>query len=218
MNAKNMSGNLHSVFVFFLLLLLAVGSPSCKTKQKAAEREAAELLAKQTEQAKKDLISLLSDNNSMTLEEKEAALQRIKDLGLQDPEVLDLIQRVEEKLAAERAEADRIAEEASAEERRKAELQAKQRGLNGSIRNIASSSSTSTANRQIAEALKLFSSDNAPVLIVIAEENGQKDYDRPTTIREYLEHVKDTGSVEETVSHMKFDDQGLISELEMIKN
>lgn len=204
----------------FAVLALAISTPSCKAKKEAqaAEADAAELLAKQTEQAKADLIGLLSDNSNKSLEEREAELKAIKDLGLKDPEVLDLIRRVEEKLGAERAEADRIAAEKAEADRQATLLQARQRAVNNAFSNIANASSDASANRTIASTLELFSGDDAPVLIVISEENGNKDYDRPTTIRKYLEHVKDTGSVEETVGRLFFDDSGLISEVELIKN
>jgi hypothetical protein len=205
------------LLVLLTALVLGAGLPSCKGKQKAAERERQELLAKQTAQAKEDLIGLLSDANTMSLEEKERALQQIKDLGLDDPEVRDLIAKVEDKLAEERAEMERKAAEDAAAQRAEVEKQAKQRALQSAFAAIANASTPAAANLKIDETLRLFSSSDAPVLIVIAEVNGQKDYDRPTTIRKYLEHVKDTGSVEEVLSHMQMDDQGNIAELELRK-
>src|SRR6185295_7288703 len=56
---------------------------------------------------------------------------------------------------------------------------------------IASSPSTTAANSSINEALTLFASEETPVLIVISEEGGQKDYDKPTTIKAYLNYLKD---------------------------
>ena len=194
-------------------LLVSTGMPACKAKEKAAQKEAAELLAKQTEQAKKDLISLLSDNNQKSLEEKERDLQAIKDLGLTDPEVLKLIEKVEAKLAAER-EAQR---NTSNNTTGTTELQAKQRALGSALAAISGARSVEEANRKISETLKLFSSPDAPVLIVIAEENGQKDFDRPSTIKRYLEYLKDTGNAPDALSHLTMDGNGLISEVELIK-
>lgn len=221
MNRKRLSvmpyPNRSAWLLLLMALVLSAGLPSCKSKQKAAERERQELLAKQTAQAKEDLIGLLSDANTMTLEEKEQALQAIKDLGLDDPEVRDLIAKVESKLAAERAEADQQAAQAAAQQRAEVEKQAKQRALNSAFAAIANASTAAAANLKIDETLRLFSSPDAPVLIVIAEVGGQKDYDRPTTIRKYLEHVKDTGSVEESLLHMQMDSNGNIAELELRK-
>lgn len=206
-----------AVWLLLMALILGAGMPSCKSKQKAAERERQEMLAKQTAQAKEDLIGLLSDANTMSLEEKEKALQQIKDLGLDDPEVRDLIAKVENKLAEERAEMERAAAEQAAEQRDAVAKQAKQRALNSAFASIANASTPAAANLKIDETLRLFSSPDAPVLIIIAEVDGKKDYDRPTTIRKYLEHVKDTGSVEENLAHMRMDDNGNIAELELRK-
>jgi len=201
-------------FALFLLfgLLISTALPACKAKEKAAEKEAAALLAKQTEQAKKDLIALLSDNNQKSLEEKERDLQAIKDLGLTDPEVLKLIEKAEAKLAAEREALRNTPVNNGNTER-----EAKQRALGSALSAIAGARSVEEANRKISETLKLFSSPDAPVLIVIAEENGQKDFDRPTTIRKYLEYLKDTGNAPDALSHLTMDGAGLIAEVELIK-
>ncbi len=205
-----------SRYAFYLLLGLVVssGMPACKAKQKAAEKEAAALLAKQTDQAKKDLISLLSDNNKKSLEEKEQDLQAIKDLGLTDPEVLKLIEKAEAKLAAER-EALRNGEVPVTGT--ETTLQAKQRALSSALTAISNSRSPEEANRKISETLRLFSSPEALVLIVIAEENGNKDYDKPSTIKRYLDYLKDTGNAPDALSQMTMDDRGLISEVEFNK-
>ena len=55
---------------------------------------------------------------------------------------------------------------------------------------IGSAGSVSSANSSIDEALTLFASPETPVLIVISESAGQKDYDRPTNIKDYLNYLK----------------------------
>ena len=82
---------------------------------------------------------------------------------------------------------------------------------------ISNARSTEEANRKIQETLQLFSSSDAPVLIVISEENGNKDYDRPSTIKRYLDYLKDTGNAPDALSHLTINDSGLISEVELIK-
>ncbi|HEY3403764.1 MAG TPA: nucleoid-structuring protein H-NS [Ohtaekwangia sp.] len=83
---------------------------------------------------------------------------------------------------------------------------------------IASSSNVTSANSSINEALTLFASPNTPVLIVISESGGIKDYDRPTTIRDYLNYLKDQKKNINAVSNLKTDGQGKITELELRKN
>lgn len=82
---------------------------------------------------------------------------------------------------------------------------------------IAGSGNTSAANSSIQEALTLFSSPDAPVLIVISQENGEKDYDKPTNIKDYLNYLKDQKKNSNLISDLKFDGAGKITELELVK-
>ncbi len=83
---------------------------------------------------------------------------------------------------------------------------------------IATSGNETAANGSINEALTLFASPETPVLIVISEEGGQKDYDRPTTIKDYLNYLKDQKKNMNKVSNLQFDASGRISEVELRKN
>jgi hypothetical protein len=83
---------------------------------------------------------------------------------------------------------------------------------------IASSGSLTSANTSISEALSMFASPDTPVLIVISEQNGQKDYDRPTTISAYLNYLKDQKKNANKVEKLQFDNSGKITEVELRKN
>jgi len=83
---------------------------------------------------------------------------------------------------------------------------------------IANASSVASANSNISEALSLFSSPDTPLLIIISEENGQKDYDRPTTIQNYLNYLKDQKKKADKIDNLKFDGSGKITEVELRKN
>lgn len=89
--------------------------------------------------------------------------------------------------------------------------------LNQYFQSISQSNNMASANSSINEALALFASPDTPVLIVISEENGQKDYDRPTTIRQYLNYLKDTKNNSNSISDLQFDSSGKITELELRK-
>ncbi|GGZ15530.1 hypothetical protein GCM10007049_04580 [Echinicola pacifica] len=80
---------------------------------------------------------------------------------------------------------------------------------------IANASSVQSANSSIQEALSMFSNQNTPVLIVIHEENGIKDYDEPTTIVKYLNYLKDTKKNLNFISDIRLDGSGKITELEL---
>ena len=90
--------------------------------------------------------------------------------------------------------------------------------LNEYFESISRSANAASANSSINEALTLFASPDTPVLIVISEENGQKDYDRPTTIRQYLNYLKDTKNNANSISDLQFDGSGKITEVELRKN
>jgi hypothetical protein len=75
-----------------------------------------------------------------------------------------------------------------------------------------------SANNTINEALALFASPQTPVLIIISESNGQKDYDRPTTIISYLNYLKDQKKNANKIEKLQFDNAGKITEVELRKN
>lgn len=124
-----------------------------------------------------------------------------------------------------RKEEEQRKKEAEEQARRDAEARQQQSQANAPkakltqyFQSIASSSNAASANSSINEALSLFTSPDTPVLIVISEENGQKDYDRPTTIRQYLNYLKDTKNNSNAISNLQFDNSGKITEVELRKN
>ena len=89
--------------------------------------------------------------------------------------------------------------------------------LENNFNSIARAGSISQANRLINETLGMFESKNAPVLIIISQGPGFNDYDRPTTIENYLNYLKDQKKATEKVFDIKYNDNGKINELELIK-
>ena len=198
-----------------MLVLLAAfitlgGTTSCKSKKRLA-REAAEAEYKsKVEQSVKDLNAILDDETLWTLEEKEARVKTIKDWNLQNAEVDDLLFQVEKKLARERAQKEE-------EERNKQEAQNANATLERNFASIARSGNVTQANRTINETLGLFESPNVPVLIIINQSAGFNDYDRPTTIEKYLNYLKDQKISPNKVHEIKYNANGKINELELIK-
>jgi hypothetical protein len=132
--------------------------------------------------------------------------------------------RMEQEAANARAEEERQRKEAEEAARREAEARqrealanAPKARLNQYFESIARSGNAAAANASINEALTLFASPDTPVLIVISEENGQKDYDRPTTIRQYLNYLKDTRNNANNISDVQLDASGKITEVELRK-
>lgn len=117
---------------------------------------------------------------------------------------------------ARRREADEKARR-DAEARAKAEASAPHTRLEQYFSAIAGSGNLASANSSINEALTMFASDQTPVLIVISESGGNKDYDRPTTIKEYLNYLKDQKKNNNRIGNLQFDSSGKITEVELIK-
>ncbi len=79
---------------------------------------------------------------------------------------------------------------------------------------IATSSNSTAANQSIQDALGMFSNQETPVLIVIHEEGGVKDYDEPTTIKKYVDYLKDTKKNLNYISDIRLVG-GKVTELEL---
>ena len=205
-----------------LLVLLATfitlgGTTSCKSKKRIAKEAAEAEYKARVAEAVKDLTAILDDETTWTLEEKEHRVQTIKDWNLQNAEVDDLLFQVEKKLARERAQAEQIAERNRIAAEEAAKAKEPKNMLEKNFAGIANAASTTQANRLINETLQMFSSNSVPVLIIISQAGGFNDYDRPTTIENYLNYIKDQKANRNRVSDLKFNDAGKITEVELIK-
>lgn len=129
------------------------------------------------------------------------------------------VEQAEAALRKEKEAEEQRRREAEEQTRREAEARANEPSarLSSYFDAIANSGNVTSANNSINEALTLFASPDTPVLIVISESNGQKDYDRPTTIRDYLNYLKDQKKNINKISDVQFDSSGKITELELTK-
>ena len=203
-------------FIYLSLAAFVAVGTGCKGKKKVAETTTPEPVVNtendRLNRIKDQLNAMLTSPASRTIQELEGRERRLKDiknLGLTDPEVVDLIRKVEDKLAGER-----IALENAAQQKRERDKKTK---VTSALDDIINAGNTSMANMKIAEALELFSSDDSPVLIIIHQSAGIKDYDRPTTIKKYLNYLKDQRKNPNKVNNVIYDASGKIKELELIK-
>jgi hypothetical protein len=207
------------VLIIFMTFLMAGGLSSCKSSKKLARERAAAQYAANVEQSKKDLTSMLNGTSTMTLDQQLKRLEVIKSYNIDDPEVKDLIAKVSNKLQDEKGQADRMAAEKKLQEQEAAKQKAEQSkfsALNATFLKIAEAPSYDVADQEIAKALTLFSTSETPVLIIISQNQGFNDYDRPTTIARFLNYLKDMKAYHYQVSSVKRDTQGKITELELI--
>ena len=210
-----MKSKITSIMMVLLVVFVTLGgTTSCKSKKQLAKEAAEAEFRSRYEQAVKDLNAILDDETLWSLEEKEARVQTIKDWNLQNAEVDDLLFQVEKKLARERAQKDEKEREVAVEQEK---TQSTEAVLEGNFGSIARAGSVTQANRIIKETLGVFESPNVPVLIIIKQNQGFNDYDRPTTIEKYLNYLKDQKKAAEKVHNIKYNSNGKINELELIK-
>lgn len=149
-------------------------------------------------QAKATVKELLSDECTKSIEEKEKIIADIKAMGYDDEELNSLIKQVEDDIAKEK---ERIRIE---EEKRKEAAKPENR-LRRYFANIVTAGDESVANSNIEEAIGLFVSDQANVLIIISQDEHYTDYDEPTKIRKYLNYLKDTKTNINDVHEIKWE-------------
>jgi hypothetical protein len=156
-------------------------------------------------QSKKKAMQATNAANERTRLEREAALKK------QHEQEEEALKREAEERARREAEIKPVEKEIK-------ERPSEAARLSHYFEAIAGSGNVGSANNSINEALALFASPETPVLIVISEENGQKDYDKPTTIKNYLNYLKDQKKNTSTVSDLKVNASGKITEVELKKN
>ena len=210
-----MKSRITSIVMILLAAFVTIGgTTSCKSKKQLAKEAAEAEYKSKVEQAVQDLNAILNDETQWSLEEKEARVKTIKDWNLQNAEVDDLLIQAEKKLARERAQKEEEERRAAAERENAKTMDVM---LNDSFNGIIRAGSISQANRTINETLGLFESPNVPVLIIISQSQGVNDYDRPTTIENYLNYLKDQKKLTEKINNIKYNSNGKINELELIK-
>ncbi len=134
-----------------------------------------------------------------------------------EQEMADKKQREEEERRRREEEERARKEREEAAARSRAEVKAPAARLEQYFNAIAGSGNVASANGSINEALAMFASPSTPVLIVISEEDGEKDYDKPTNIKDYLNYLKDQKKNINKVSNLQFDGSGKITEVELVK-
>jgi predicted RNA-binding protein with RPS1 domain len=204
-----------------VVVMIAAGFSGCKSQKKIAARQAAAERLAAIEQAKQDLLMIINDQGDMSIAQKERKVADINAMTLNDDEVDALIIEAEKaidklKLEQKRLEEERLKKEREAAEARRLDEQ-KFSKIEDYFDAISAARTVDVANSRINEALKFFASPDVPVLIIVFMDGSIKDYDRPTTIRRYLEYLKDQSKNLNKVHNIQYDANGKITELELIK-
>ncbi len=204
------------LFIILMVGGIAFSTGGCKSKKKLAQEAAAKEYADRVANAIAELEAILNDDGTMPISEQERRLNDIKSQNLNDTRVNDLIKQVEAKIAAQK---EALRQQQLEEKKKKEAAEEKTyQYVDEYFMQIAGAKSVAEANAKIAEAMKLFSSPDVPVLIIISKAGSEVDYDKPTTIEKYLNYLKDTKNYNNRVYNVKFDGYGQIVTLELIKN
>ncbi len=210
-------GLILKLFVLMFAGIVVVGFSGCTSKKKLAAQQAAAERLDLSEAAKQHLLIVINDDGSMALAEKEDIVSEIKGMNISDPEVEELIAKAEKIVADLRKEEVMISEQVQKHEHERMEMERKYEKIEEYFDAVASSRSTEMTDSYINDALKFFASPDVPVLIIVHMEGSLKDYGRPTTIKRCLEYLKDQGRNMNEIYNVVFDQNGKITELELIK-
>jgi hypothetical protein len=159
------------------------------------------------------LVVLMAVGGGCKSKKKAAEAAAAAEKAQMEQEAAALKKQQEEDRKRREAE-EEAAKRAAAEATNKKAPQAK---LEEYFTSISNSSNEASANSSINEALSLFASSDTPVLIVIHESGGQKDYDKPTTIKNYLYYLKDQKKQADKIGNLQFVNSGKITEVELVK-
>jgi hypothetical protein len=169
-------------------------------KKAIAERDKQK--QEQVDAARAELLDMLLNKDDKSADELESELAKIKSMNLGNKDINDLIAKVEQKIAGMRTN-------------KNVPLKNK---LENSFQGIADASRSGNSSQVMSltrSTLQLFSSDDAPVLIIISREGP--DYDKPTNIKLYLEFLRDQKVNRNQVDTYELDGNGKIKSLDLIK-
>jgi hypothetical protein len=174
-------------------------------KLKTLLAEQTQAHAQQVDVARAALYDLLLNKDNKSADELERELNAIKKQNLKDSEIDTLIARLETKIQEMRSGGSSLPVKTQLE------------NSFVTIANAAKTGNLTQADNTIQKTLQLFSSDDAPVLIIISREGSTVDYDKPTTIKRYLNLLRDTKASKNDIDAIMTDASGKIKELDLIK-
>lgn len=216
---KNITRKITQALIIGTLVFGTAGMTGCKKKKELAAAQAAEA-AKTVEQIKEAtsiLKAILADNTLDNIDANYAKLDKVKAMNLEDPGVLNLIIEVQEKLGKDKDAYETQTKNEAEAQRAAAKIDNDKKMLNQNFVALTGQNDYEKANTIISNILPMFANNDVPVLVIISEENGEKDYDKPTTIKKYLDYLKDTKDYKAEVETIQYDENGKIKELELRK-
>ena len=199
---KNYSKLVLMAFVVSLSLFACKSKKNVVKDQPVVKVDSSAILNKQMNADKEVLRSIVDGTSSMTLEEQEAFVKKMKEAGYTDSEIQDLLNKANEK----------IAETKAANEKKALPMKTL---LADNFTKIMNASSYAEADAIIKETLEKFSSPAAPVLVILYQSGEDVDYDKPTTIKDYLNYLKLQKKSNATIYKLYYDENHKIKSMDL---
>jgi hypothetical protein len=223
---KKITRKITQALIIGTLIFGTAAMSGCKKKKELAAAQAAEAirLAEQIEEATAILNAIIADPDISHVDANYAKLDKVKAMNLQDPGVLNLIIKAQEKLASDKVayaalleKQKQEAEALRAQQAAQMKLDNDKKLLNQHFEALVGQEDVAKANTIIQNTLPMFAGGDVPVLIIIAQDADITDYDKPTTIKEYLNYLKDVKNYKAEVDSITYNANGKISELVLRK-
>ncbi len=179
-----------------------------QAKLKIAFAEQEKVKAQKVDVARAALYDMLLNKDNRSADELERDLAAIKSQNLKDSQIDDLVSRVEKKIKEMRASGGNGAN---------LPVKTQLENAFAAIASSAKSGNLPQADNTIQKTLQFFSSEDVPVLIIISREGSMVDYDKPTTIKRYLNFLRDTKASKNDIAAIMTDANGKIKGLDLIK-
>lgn len=119
----------------------------------------------------------------------------------------------EKEVRLKREQADKKRRE---DEERQRAMRAPYQKIEEYFAKVSAAKNIESANTAIDQAMNLFSSPDAPVLIIIKKTGDIIDYDKPTNARQYFDFMKDQKKAFNKVEKLEMDANGKIKEMILI--
>lgn len=168
-----------------LVAIIAMSLFACKNK-KTIVTEPVEVVAAVDSsaifEAQKNLVAdslnaIINGTSALSLEEQQSYVDELKNRNFSDAKILNLIIKASDKIK-------------EALEARNVKVKPLKNQLEENFTKIMNAASYAEADMIINETLEKFESPETPVLIILYRQNDEIDYDKPTTIKDYLNYLK----------------------------
>jgi len=199
---KNYGKLVLMAFIVSLSLFACKSKKNVVKDQQVVKVDSSAILNNKMNADKEVLRSIVNGTSTMTLEEQEAFVKKMKAAGYSDSEIQDLLNKANTK----------IAETKAANEKKVLPMKTL---LADNFAKIMNAGSYAEADAVIKETLEKFSSPDAPVLVILYQSGEDVDYDKPTTIKDYLNYLKLQKKSNSIIYKVYYDENHKIKSLDL---